>query len=272
MHANLLIPGAAKCGTTSLARILDTHPDVHLARPKEPALYLDQPIDPDRVARAFESYEGQRYRCDATQRYFIDETVPRRLSEYAPDAKFIICVREPVSRFTSHYNFRLKRRAELRSICDILASEQDESILKHGAYAQNLEHYLRYFDLGQFHVIDLSDLAGNAEAVLSGVLRFLNLEEIPLSLLHENPGGRPMHPVIRGTFRVMRSAGLDIVPSGGFRTRVSHLLSQFTPHVAGETVQPSAHERQQLIDLYEPEVIRLEALTGCSFAEWRHAW
>lgn len=104
MRPNLFILGAGKCGTTSLYRLLERHPDVHVSVPKEPSFFCSQfqvvknPVD---YFRLFDS--PRRYRVDASHVYFSNPETAPILRDLFPDAKFVIILRQPKARALSLY-------------------------------------------------------------------------------------------------------------------------------------------------------------------------
>ena len=110
---NLLIIGAAKCGTTSLHAYLDQHPDVFMARPgpdsrgeKEMRFFWR-----DDWYERLDWYQEQfdpraRVRGEATPSYahypYLRD-VPRRIHSLVPDARFIYIVRDPIERIVAHW-------------------------------------------------------------------------------------------------------------------------------------------------------------------------
>ncbi len=106
----LYLIGAQKAGTTTLAFLLDQHPDIALSDPKEPGYF----VDPD--AKGLEWYRGcfpaklPAMLLDASTGYTMmaaqsgaDDSVPLRIKAAAPDARFIYVLRDPVDRTISAY-------------------------------------------------------------------------------------------------------------------------------------------------------------------------
>ena len=67
-HKKLIIIGAPKGGTTSLANWLDSHPKIQLGQEKEPRFFTDYArrkwVGPN--SRTFARLSGAWVRCDAT--------------------------------------------------------------------------------------------------------------------------------------------------------------------------------------------------------------
>ncbi|MGI9455848.1 MAG: hypothetical protein ACR2NU_04760, partial [Aeoliella sp.] len=108
---NFFLLGAAKCGTTSVARYLDQHPEVFISKPKEPNFFSFEPnckpvcrgpIDEARLyelllkysVTSLEAYEGLFAAAEtegaigeASVRYLYESHAVNRIAEYAANAK-----------------------------------------------------------------------------------------------------------------------------------------------------------------------------------------
>jgi hypothetical protein len=109
MKPTFLIAGCGKCGTTTLAYLLDQHPDVFVSKPKEPNF-----LSYDRVYSQgwqwyeflFESGANQTARGEASVSYTLEEYESRvceRISKYLPDIRVIYIARNPFKRLESVY-------------------------------------------------------------------------------------------------------------------------------------------------------------------------
>ncbi len=105
-EVNLFLLGAAKCGTTSLHYLLDQHPDICMANPKEPLFFEAE------YEKGLEYYQRTYFTgCNAepvigesrTRNLFLPY-VPGRIHETFPEAKFIVVLRNPVERAYSHWH------------------------------------------------------------------------------------------------------------------------------------------------------------------------
>ncbi|MFO7878451.1 MAG: sulfotransferase, partial [Bacteroidales bacterium] len=96
--------GAPKCGTSSLARYLDSHPDVHFSYPKEPNYFNTDFSKKQRMFTDETLYLNQCFHKAADKNIagegsvwylYSKEAVPNIL-KFQPDAKFIVMLRNPV--------------------------------------------------------------------------------------------------------------------------------------------------------------------------------
>ena len=101
MLPNVLVVGAAKCGTTSLHEYLDRHPEIAMAREKE----LDFFVEQKNWSRGVDWYERQfaaaPVRGESSPSYTAYPRyrgVPERIRRIVPDAKLVYLVRDPVER------------------------------------------------------------------------------------------------------------------------------------------------------------------------------
>jgi hypothetical protein len=97
---NFFILGAPKCGTTSLAAWLSEHPHIYMPE-KEPHFFN---TDHRRFLNSMESYErlfagaNARHRAvgEASVWYLSSASAVKNILDYAPDAKFIVMLRNPI--------------------------------------------------------------------------------------------------------------------------------------------------------------------------------
>lgn len=112
---NFLIIGAPKCGTTSLASILDQHPGCCMSRPKEVSFFQDKIGNKsnlnygkgwDWYAKAFTHYNGEKVIGEATPSYANRVQSPKtakRIFDFNPNMKIIYMVRNPLDRQISEW-------------------------------------------------------------------------------------------------------------------------------------------------------------------------
>jgi len=97
---NFFILGAPKCGTTSVAVLLSEHPHIYMPQ-KEPHFFN---TDHRRFLNSLEGYERLFARADARHRavgeasvwYLSSASAVKNILDYAPEAKFIVMLRNPV--------------------------------------------------------------------------------------------------------------------------------------------------------------------------------
>lgn len=184
---SFFVIGAAKAGTTSLHHYLAEHPDLWMCPYKEPHYFSSEPIR----ARGIEWYEGlfsgaaDHQLCgEASTSYSRGSKTrdtPRRLYEYAPDAKLIYLVREPVARTRSDAMQALKyeryvlREQNIPKSVDVLVSRRP-ILVESSEYIVQIESYLRYFDREQLLVLLQEDLARDPQGTMARIFDFLGID------------------------------------------------------------------------------------------------
>ncbi len=208
-----LVIGTKRGGTTSIARWLLAHPEV---RPLFPAretrkgtYYFDINFGrgeswyrshfPTRIAHGLrESIAGRRLLVgEATPYYLHHPHAAVRARRFAPDARVIVLLRDPVERSYSHWVERTRNGVENLSYREAIEAEADRiegeearmlddpsyvsfphqhfSYVDQGRYSRGLKRWLDVFPPEQVLVLRSEDLYEDPAAVYNQVLDFLDL-------------------------------------------------------------------------------------------------
>ncbi len=113
----------------------------------------------------------------------------KRMHEVVPNAKLILCLRDPIDRAFSHWNMESNRVAaygiSFAEAVDIdLQHMQDPNYIRFsdydfvqkGFYIEYIENLLRYFPRQQIHICFTEELKTDVEAQYNAIYRFLDLE------------------------------------------------------------------------------------------------
>ena len=259
---DLVIIGAPKAGTTTLARWLELHPDAFLPAEKEVA-YFDLNYHKGR-AWYDEKYApgGDAMRVDATPAYMYVDVALERLAADAPNAKLVVILREPMDRVWSHYWYNRSMGIDPRSFRRILKAEaRDKTNAPRGLpigyievsrYTLRLERFMEHFDRSQLLVLFFDDLrtdpkgvwqrlchhAGLAETELPADGKAFNVGQMPRSawvqhiLLRSKPGKWPLNLGKRISKLNTRKGSYPKLPE--------HLRTQLEEMLHGETMNLDA--------------------------------
>lgn len=209
---DFFLVGAAKSGTTSLAKHLDTHPDVFVSKPKEPNFFaFPSNSEPTCIGPASEAFLFEkllkfsvtspaeydqlfaaampRQRTgDASVRYLYEPSAATRIAEHAPDSKAIILLRDPVARMHSHYHMNVRNGLEPLPFTEALQAEDDRveadwgwdwHYRRVGRYAEQIERYFDCFKNRRVLVLFHSDLQTDPLTLWETVCRFLDVDPTP---------------------------------------------------------------------------------------------
>lgn len=194
--ANLFIAGMPRSGTTSLAYWLDRHPDIFLARPKEPGYYvLDLPmreraLTPDEYAETFARATTERYTLDGTPWYlYSDEAIPTIASD-VPEAHIIVQLRNPAEFLPSLHGHHLLKGYEdepdlATAVFTIRPPDPYDfrfalDYLDVGRIGSHVERLLDYFPREQVHFVDFARMSKVPRVVHRELLEALGLPPIEL--------------------------------------------------------------------------------------------
>lgn len=287
---NFFIPGAAKAGTTSLHRYLDQHPDVFMTDEKEPHFFTrrwDEADDEAALREAEAAYldrfrpgRDARVRGESTPAYLHRPEVPERIASRAPEARFLVSLRDPVERAHSDHAMRVRQlgvedRTLLEMVTDELETGRDgeQFLIERGRYDEHLERYFDAFGRENVLVVLFERLKADTRGVLADTLAFLDLDPAGVDHVdHEtvhNPGGEPRNRVAGWLLtdeRVHRLAR-RLVPE---RLRVwlgDHALVE-----EGEKPPLEPEAARLLAEAFEPHVERLESLLDRELPELRRSW
>jgi Sulfotransferase domain len=203
-----IIIGAQKCGTTSLYRYLNEHPEIAAAAGKE-VHYFDWHYSrgtswyrahfPTAFTRAmFHARTGKHLITgEASPYYLFHPHAPSRIKALLPSIKLIVLLRDPVERAFSSYHHQVRAGRESLSFAEAVDQEparlasdlqrlsRDQSYkgaahrrfsyVARGVYADQLDPWFRLFTRDQLLVIRSEDFFDDPATTVSEVLQFLGL-------------------------------------------------------------------------------------------------
>ncbi|MGA9666512.1 MAG: tetratricopeptide repeat protein [Gallionella sp.] len=211
----LFIVGAQKAGTTSLYSYFDQRPELVGGELKEKSYFSTDSFfeQGDKYYRSLFPI-GSRFArgIDATPEYLYYGKCASRIHAFAPDAKIVVLLREPVSRALSAFNmyhqlvrnqyFRDRIREDntysqdffmpiiegrveptLRYFLDreleIMSHggmEEEPSLIRRGLYAPQLERYIRLFGREDVLILFSNDLKSDTHNTVNKVCDFIGLK------------------------------------------------------------------------------------------------
>ncbi len=196
---DFVIGGVQKGGTTLLWSILTRHPGVAFPEGKEvhwfdnDEHYAHGPADLAAYHARFGDPADPRLWGDPTPSYLWWPTAPARIRDYNPAMKWIVLLRDPVSRAYSHWNMARSRGAEKLDFREALAAEdarlraatrrrqaQRYSYFSRGLYAQQIARLWSLFPREQALLLRSEWLREDPEGIVARVLGFLGLPPMTL--------------------------------------------------------------------------------------------
>ena len=269
----LFLIGAQKAGTTTLAHLLDQHPDIALSDPKEPGYY----VNPDEKGEAW--YRScfpstlPAVLLDASTGYTMatvqqgpQDTVPLRIKAASPEARFIYVLRDPVDRTISAY-WHDKRAGhpldDLRSTVDSQPFYVDVSL-----YHSQIAQYLKHFPRERFLFIDFDELSRDPIAVAKRCIAFAGLDQDRGELRFDAPKNQSFQ--FNGIGRVFFNLFPNERAASKFVGTVKSLTPGFIHRMAKsamtkETGDAESTDRAWLGQRFDEENRHMEELVGFRF-------
>ena len=224
-YPSIYIIGEMKCGTTALNEYLNQHPLIKLNTRqfvKEPHFFEGRSVfrhnfeDCPWLYKSFFDWAwcDTSYQIDATPQKLHVYWLLKKIKHISPNAKIIICVRDPISRAVSNYTMLVNRKQETRDIntvvCEQLLNKPhtvtNESIFEYiegndfifpmldyqyiarGLYVNGIDECMRLFG-NNVYILKQGDLWKTPQKTLDDVCTFLNIPPIHnLKLIEKNKG------------------------------------------------------------------------------------
>jgi len=275
---NLFVVGAAKSGTTSLWTHLDAHPDIFMSHPKEPHFFSratvprDQIVkDPVAYAELFVGGASHRYRGDASPSYLWDAESPARIREAAPQARIIICLRDPVERayanYWGHVRAGLDKRAFSQVVHEELADDEVDlasvpvPYVTRGFYDEQVARYLETF--GDATIVLLFDeFVADVRGAMRSVFEWLGLDPAPAETLDSAPVYPFLAPRNAAVGALLRVPGARRVGNAVLRGPLRARIDRVVFNTEKPRLDPEI--RRLLREVYAPHDARLRELLGRS--------
>ena len=192
--------GAGRCGTTSLAEVLRTHPQVFVSEPKEPTFFcapFQLVRDPLQYVSLFDGAGDARAVGEASHAYLSHPGAARALRAFFPDARFVVIFRNPADRALALYHFMLQHGYERILPFERALAAEDRRFhsahfanrcpqyfwnfmyVRSGLFGQQIQRYLQFYPRERFFITTLPQLLSDPGGVVGNIHEFLGVERRP---------------------------------------------------------------------------------------------
>jgi len=203
---DFLIPGAPKCGTSSVYDLVALHPDVRRSWRKEPTNFVHHGKSVPHT-RMNHPLRAGRFLCgDASVEYFFHPDAAHSAARVVPKAKLIFVLRDPVARAWSDYRMFVKSGHEGESfpvvierairwlsdpetlpLCDEVSRRAYNPVryVRSGQYEDNIARWLQHFSRDQMLIVFAEDYFTQPGNVAERIYNFLGLPDFsPVAFPH----------------------------------------------------------------------------------------
>lgn len=264
--------GVQKAASSWLHAVLSTHPEVAAAEAKELDFFS---YYHDRGYRWYEGHFGAReVRFENSPSYFHDPRAPKRLAKFAPDARIVVLLRDPVERaFSNHLHEVAKGHIPPCSFTEGLRNNPD--YLDQGRYSTHLGRWLEHFGDRVLCLIteELQEDPQHQADRLAQHLGIATGHRSRVMAERRNVSDLPRSPILRKVLRAggdsLRRAGMEeqlariktLPPVRAILDGNARSVRQLVPAMT-ET------ERAEVIAVLEDELRQLPRLLGRTELPW----
>jgi hypothetical protein len=261
---NVFLVGAQKAGTTSLYDWLGQHHEICAPQEiKDYHFFTNEDIYKNGISNLEQFYrDGKVFAVHGAVNYlYFYQKAARRIYDYNPNAKIIICLREPVARAISAYMYCVKTLREEKSLSDALSAElngklstfkqlSDNTYIEHGKYVEQIQGFREFFPDEQIEIIFFEDLVDidRRKSTMAEVLRFIGLDdEYKFEFTHLNKSGTPRSEVLNYILR--KSSLKNIVKAflpRSLRKRIGNSLNELNTSAQMVTVDVTEDDAEIL--------------------------
>lgn len=296
MHPNFFIIGPPKCASTSLHYYLGQHPDVYTSKVKETLFFSrDYSKGLDFYENYFEEAGNVKAIGEATPVYSFLTFTADRIQQHYPDARIILCFRNPMDRafsswlmqrgmgvekaaFRSAMEMNLKQmpitnlegeigsQTWLNSIGNFDEGESRlRTYLQAGMYAQTIKNWQKRFKPEQIKVLFMEDLKHDFDGTMKTLFEHIGVSSdfiIPnkevANFYFDRKANRVSNKLIgvQGTRFIAKRIPKSIKNIFKNRWRVK------------EVPRISAEDRAWLWEVFKADVADLESMTGRDLSIW----
>lgn len=287
---NFLIVGAAKAGTTSLAKYLGEHPDIFIPEQKELRFFVKDillemndkdPLKEDILRSSvfdekeyFEIFDvPEKIAGDASVHYLYhhEEVIPK-IKKHLGDIPIIIMLRNPVERAIS--NIKYLKTAHNNSMIDELnmeltrKSENYNSFWYHkelGLYFEQVKAYLSNFS--RVKIILFEDFKEQPDVSYKEIISFLKL---PIFTLNKYKIHNPAVEM-RFYFKMFKQSGILKILKVFIPKETRNALKNYSQNekfYKKITLTLEQNEKKKLMEYYKSDILNLEKLLEIDLSCW----
>jgi hypothetical protein len=285
---DFIIIGAAKSGTTSLARYLDAHSEVQIIGERLEFFgeygnprFGDMEAEQYKALMSNEDYEDKKV-GEKSVSYLYAKSAPREIAELCPDAKLIVVLRDPSDRAYSDYWHRVRTGVEPLSFKDALDAEARRIVdgarfelhyTNYGRYADHLSRYIKQFGRDQLLVLFYEDLQSDPTKATQQCFDFIGINAPAETQSFEvhNAGGNKTSGLVRAGLRLAQNKTIVTVLRRMLPKALTNMMGAYLVKKtsAGKYPDMNTEDRARLVSFFADDITDLEELTGRDLTDWR---
>ncbi len=174
--------GTSRSASTWIYECLREHPQICMSRPKETQFFnRNYEKELKWYYKRFQNCSSSLIKGEYSPGYFASLETPLLIKKHFPDAKLILCLRNPIERAYSHYFLsKIKRKIPPVSFEQILNNpyykQYRERLIKPGFYYSHLTYWLKIFPRDQILILFYEDIKANPLKFIQNTYQFLDVD------------------------------------------------------------------------------------------------
>ncbi len=166
--------GDGKCATTWILKCLGEHPEICTSKPKE-THYFSWNFKKKNLKwydLCFEHCGGEKIKGEFSTSYLRSKDALERIKKYSPNAKILVCVRNPADKLVSAYNYNYERgKVSHKNILSYL-HDYGLDCLKYTRYIKN---YINTFGRDNVRILLYDEIKKNPLYLIKRIFQFLSV-------------------------------------------------------------------------------------------------
>lgn len=286
--------GVQKSATTWIARCLEEHPEIHFAtipyqNNESNFLHYSKELhffnNDSRYDKGYKWYHdkfefGSGKSGEYSTLYFPDKNTPKRIYQYNPDVKLLLCLRNPIDRaFSQHLHEIMGGNLQQQEFNFWDAIPNHPEYIEQGKYSTHLKSYLDFFELDQIHIMFYEHIKESPEKVLFDLFNFLDIDtsfkpsilEKKINASHSYRFPR-INQFIKSSSKIIRSLAGDGVAEAIKSTKILSIVEKYN-NLKIDSSNPAKAcltegDRQRLKQIFAHEIDELKSILNINIPEW----
>lgn len=285
MKFDAFIIGVQKAGTSSLKDLLSQHSNIVTHYTHEFCYFNDENYNTDDYSVWIKEHFGEKSQNNKevilgkNVDLFVSKKALQRLKSNNPDIKIIICLRDPIKRIISAYDYLFYRGVESEKDFSKAIRLENRSInnphkfrslnyLDTSSYCKNLDVVHSIFDSDKILILKFEDLISDPQLILKQVFDFLNIEPKKIDTSKKsNQGKTAISPALNRIFHsknmFLKRIWKSISPEN--RTKLKNSFLRLNSRKQSKKTELSLNDAEYLRTKLKYDMELLKSKYGISF-------
>ena len=280
---NTIFIGAEKAGSTTIYNVLKEHKEIFaIQKETEFFSFYNKNLPRDyyinnlnQYLQLFQNSHKYKIKLDVSTTYLSSPDALINIKKFCPNAKIIICLRNPVDRAYSRYWMSAKEDFEkvnytpekfIKYFNEHHTDIPWSDVRNRGLYFENVKKYIKTFGKKNILILLYDDLKKNKQEFFSKIFNFLSLENISIednvvyadSLFSKN---RLMHKIF--------NLSSNMIPKNFIFNFFKKIFKKLRVFFLKKYPEIGVYEKKKIYKFYSKDIERLERLIKKNLRKWK---